>query len=152
MHNAPAVTYPVGRSRFAAALMGSAWLLGASTGALWWVQAPSSAWRLWLVCAVSLASGAWAAWSWWRTPAGSLEWDGEAWRCSFDASALAGRVQVSLDLQRCVLLRWSAGSASHWLWLERRQRAERWDDLRRAVYSRARMEAPREDEPSAATS
>jgi toxin CptA len=69
-----------------------------------------------------------------------------------DTSALAGRVQVSLDLQQCVLLRWSAGRTPHWLWLERRQRPERWDDLRRAVYSRARMEAPREDEPSAATS
>jgi hypothetical protein len=152
MHNAPAVTFPVGRSHFAAALMGSAWLLGALSGTFWWTQAPSSTWRLCVVCGASIAAGAWAAWSWRRAPACSLEWDGDAWRCSIDHSALAGRVQVSLDLQHWILLRWSAGRTVHWLWLERHRRAERWDDLRRAVYSRARIEAPREDEPSAATS
>lgn len=50
---------------------------------------------------------------------------------------------VALDLQGCVLLRWRAGrGAVGWLWLDRASAPARWDDLRRAVYSRAIVDAP----------
>jgi toxin CptA len=151
MHNAPAVTYPVGRSRFAAAMLGIAWLLGAATTLAWWAQSPSAGWRLVGACILLIAAAGCAVWNWSHAPGGTLTWDGEAWRCSLDRSGLAGGVEVNLDLQQWVLLRWSAGRASHWLWLERASCVERWDDLRRAVYSRARLEAPPEPERPAAT-
>jgi toxin CptA len=51
-------------------------------------------------------------------------------------------LEVSLDLQRSMLVRWAGSGGSRWFWLERASRAERWEDLRRAVYSRAAPQAP----------
>ena len=141
MHSAPSVSYPVGRSRFAAALLLAAWLLGGAVIALWWWQSQSPGWRLsaaWLVLA---AAGAFAAWNWWRSVPGTLAWDGQNWNWSGEPRAQTAVLEVSLDLQNCLLLRWTSGDVSGWLWLERTGRTECWDDLRRAVYSRARPEA-----------
>lgn len=150
MHSAPSVSYPVGRSRLAATVLLLLWLLGGVVTALWWFQAPSQAWWLegrWLAVA---AVGAVAAWSWWQGPSGILAWDGETWTWSGDRPDHTGMLEVSLDLQHWLLLRWTCGNASRWLWLERAGRAESWDDLRRAVYSRARIEALPEARPPAA--
>jgi hypothetical protein len=140
MHSAPSVSYPAGRSRFCASLLLLSWLLGGAVTALWWLQAQSPGWRLsaaWLVLA---AAGAFAAWHWWHSEPGILAWNGETWAWSDDRGAHTGTIEVTLDLQRCVLLRWSSENGSRWFWLERAGRAQRWDDLRRAVYSRARLE------------
>ena len=61
-----------------------------------------------------------------------------------------GAIRVALDLQRCMLLHWTALGASRWLGLERAHPADRWDALRRAVYSRARPQTPTQAEPPAA--
>lgn len=143
MHNAPSVSYPAGRSRFEAALLAGAWLLGCAAAALWHFQAPD-AWRLATMLAALCAAGAFASWHWWHSPTGTLAWDGEGWRWSVQPEAAAAAVEVGLDLQWALLLHWSAGNASHWIWLDRAARAERWDDVRRAVYSRARPKAPSE--------
>ena len=148
MHNAPSVSYPAGRSRFAAALLAAVWLAGCAAAALWLRQAPF-AWRPLAMCAALCAAGGFAAWQWWRSPAGVLAWDGQAWRWS--AHPGEGSVTVALDLQRMMLLRWSAPGAARWLWLSRARGAQRWDDLRRAVYSRARPQAPRSAKHPAAT-
>jgi hypothetical protein len=141
MHSAPSVSYPLGRSRFAAALLLLALLLGGAVTALWWFQSQSPGWRLggaWLVLA---AVGAFAGWNWWDCARGNLAWDGETWTWSSDRLVQTGVVEVRLDLQRWLLLRWTSGNASQWFWLDRAGRRERWDDLRRAVYSRAKPEA-----------
>ena len=54
-----------------------------------------------------------------------------------------GEVQVALDLQSHLLVRWQpeAGPVL-WLWLERSRAPLAWGALRRAVYSRARTGAP----------
>jgi toxin CptA len=140
MHSAPSVSYPAGRSRFAAALLLLAWLLGGAVTALWWLQSQSPGWRLIAACLVLAAAGAFAAWNWWHSEAGMLAWGGETWSWSDGRGSHTGTIKVSLDLQRCVLLRWTSEIGSHWFWLERARSAERWDDLRRAVYSRARLE------------
>ena len=70
MHNAPSVSYPAGRSRFAAALLLLAWLMGGAVTAMWWLQSQSPGWRqsaAWLVLA---AAGAFAAWNWWHSETG----------------------------------------------------------------------------------
>jgi len=150
MHSAPSVTYPVGRSRFAGALLALAWLLGAAAAGLWWLQSPSPGWRLGALGFVLAAAGAFAAWGWWHGAQGTLAWDGQSWSWSGDPDGHDSVLEVGLDLQRWLLLRWKSGNASHWLWLERTGRLERWDDLRRAVYSRARLDALPDARPPAA--
>jgi len=149
MHSAPSVTYPVGRSRFAGAILLGIWLLAAGAAALWWARAPEG-WRLGALAAGLAASGGLAARSWLNAPRGTLGWDGEAWTWSRQLDDRANEVFVGLDLQAWLLLRWTAGGTSHWLWLDRASRTDRWDDLRRAVYSRARPQAPQQARPPAA--
>jgi toxin CptA len=149
MHSAPSVTYPVGRSRFAAALLLGLWLAAATAGTLWWLESPST-WRLALMATALAASGAVAARGWAIAPGGAIAWDGQAWSWSGEPEGRAPDLLVGLDLQRWLLLRWTAGGSSHWLWLSRASRAERWDDLRRAVYSRARPQEPQQARPPAA--
>jgi toxin CptA len=148
MHSAPSVTYPVGRSPFAGALLLLIWLLAAAAIGFWWTQA--SGWRLAAAVMVWVASGGWAARQWWRSPTGAVAWDGESWNWAGPEGADSGVLEVSLDLQRTILVRWAGKGASHWFWLERASRAERWDDLRRAVYSRAAPGTP-PDRPRPAT-
>ena len=150
MHSAPSVSYPVGRSRFAAGLLLAAWLLGTAAVALWLNEVRAPGWQRGASVLLVLAAGLGAASSWWRTPAGALSWDGENWCWPAAGQGGAGAVTVGLDLQHWLLLRWTDGSAPRWLWLERARHAERWDDLRRAVYSRARPQALRQEQPPAA--
>jgi toxin CptA len=150
MYSAPSVSYPVGRSRFAAGLLLVAWLLGAAAVALWLIEARAPGWQRGASVLLVLSVGLWAASSWWRTPAGGLIWDGENWCWSAAGQGRTGDVAVGLDFQHWLLLRWTGGSAPRWLWLERARHAERWDDLRRAVYSRARPQALRPEQFPAA--
>jgi toxin CptA len=56
-----------------------------------------------------------------------------------------------LDLQRLLLLRWhGAAGGVQWLWAERARHPDRWDALRRAVYSRATPDALQGAKPPAA--
>lgn len=141
MHSAPSVTYPVGRSPFAGALLLVIWLAAAAAIGLWW-ESGASGGRLGAAVLLWVASGLWAALHWWRSPMGALAWDGESWNWASGDAADSGMLEVSLDLQRSMLVRWAGPGASRWFWLERASRAERWDDLRRAVYSRAALGAP----------
>lgn len=147
MHHAPSVNYPVERSRFAAALLLLAWLLGTGACWLWWIQAQAPGWRLGVASLVMFATGSFAAWSWWRSPRGTLACDGESWTWLADGRVSGGTPEVSLDLQRWLLLHWKGATVSRWLWLVRAGESGRWDDLRRAVYSRPRPQATPEAEP-----
>lgn len=135
MHSAPSVSYPVGRSRFALLVAAVAWLAGAAGIVAWRLHVPASLLESLAVVAVVVAGGAiaWRAWA--RSPIGTLSWDGSAWTWSAGA-AETGSVQAVLDIQRVMLLRWEAGRVTRWLWLERAMQPSRWDDVRRAVYSR----------------
>jgi hypothetical protein len=151
MHSAPSVTYPVERSRTAAALVGLVWLAGAFAAVQWTLQPGAAPARLGAAWTAVLATGSIAARRWWGGPRGLLAWDGTSWTWTSAGQAMAhGGLQVSLDLQRVLLVRWRGEAASRWLWLERASRPEQWDDLRRAVYSRARPEALPLAEPPAA--
>jgi hypothetical protein len=139
MHSAPAVTYPVGRSPLAGALLLLIWLAAAGAIGMWWAEA--SGWRVAAAALLWLGSGLWAGRQWWRSSTGALTWDGEGWIWATSEGGESGRLEVSLDFQRCMLLRWAGKGARRWFWLERASRTQRWDDLRRAVYSRAAPEA-----------
>jgi toxin CptA len=152
MHSAPSVSYPVGRSRFAGALLLCGWLLGAATCIAWRLASPDSAPRSAAAAIALVLAAGLATWHWWRMPAGALRWDQEQWSWRGAGTAAGASPEVALDLQHWMLLRWRAGRHSSWLWLERASRPEQWSDLRRAVYSRARPEAPPAVRPSAAKS
>ncbi|WP_156385624.1 hypothetical protein [Ramlibacter sp. Leaf400] len=152
MHGAPSVSYPVGRSSLVGALLLATWSLGLLAG-LAFAAGGASAARVGAALAACLAAGAWAA-GWWRAqPAGLLAWDAAAWSWSAGGPAVeSGSVQVVLDLQSLLLLRWRSPGRTRWLWVERARLPSRWDALRRAVYSRAtHPEAPPRAEPPSAT-
>ncbi|HWI77834.1 MAG TPA: hypothetical protein VNS31_01465 [Ramlibacter sp.] len=149
MHSAPSVTYPVGRSPVAGALLLAIWLAAAAAIGFWWSGA--SGWRPIAAALLWLASGMWAARQWWRSPGGAVAWDGEVWNWTAGEAADSGMLEVSLDLQRSMLVRCAGNGPSKWFWLERASRAQQWDDLRRAVYSRAAPDAPPDPERSTAT-
>lgn len=151
MHDAPSVTCPVGRSVWAALIVALLWLAGAAVVGLWSAQPQVTAWRVALAWGAVGCGALVSAWSIWRAREGVLAWDGEAWSWSRRGAApAAGRVRPGLDLQRVLLVRWDGGTSGCWLWLERRRCGARWDDVRRAVYSRARPEALPAAEPPVA--
>lgn len=150
MHDAPSVSYPVGRSRWAGACAAALWLCGLAGSLLWAAQAQVAFWRLALAWAAVAVAGLVALLAWWRAPRGVLAWDGSAWTWTPDGGhGLPGEVRVALDAQHLVLVRFRAAGGGAWFWLERGG-GERWDELRRAVYSRAEPAALPDAEPPAA--
>jgi toxin CptA len=133
MHNAPAVSFPVGRSRFQAWFLSTAWLVGTATCVGWITVVDASGWRQAMACAMSMAAGA-AAWTGWqRQTGGSLHWDGLCWRLD---SSITGNLAVHLDFQNFLLLslRLEKGGV-RWLWIDRCAELAHWQAFRRAVHS-----------------
>ncbi len=149
MHNAPSVSYPVGRPRLAGLLAAGLWLAGVAVALLWLHQADMPGWRQGVAAAALLATGAWALLSWIRSPSGELHWDGAAW--TGPCGCGAGAIEVALDLQHVLLVRGQWSGPARWLWLERSRCPHGWLELRRAVFSRARPAAPPRARPPVAT-
>ena len=141
MHNAPSVSYPVGRCAF------QRWLY---LGFICFTSSVLLAWALnqglsvaWTAALSAAALGAWLGWKALRH-VGTLTWDGQVWclhdQNSTDGDAL-GEIDVALDVQKALLLRRLPTSDTlhatpQWLWLGSQTSNERWQDLRRAVYQR----------------
>ncbi len=145
MHSAPAVSFPVGRSRFQGGVILFVFLACSAIALVWHGQTDLAIWRqgLFLVC--SLVTCAIAAVMWRRSPQGSLRWDGQDWSWTEKNESQSGRLSVHLDFQFFLLvsLRTECG-VRLWLWPERQAMALRWHDLRRAVFSRTRV-GPNQD-------
>ena len=156
----PTVLYPLRRSGVLGSALAMLLLVGAA-GLLGWVlqgaaggtsQATAAvAFALWLLAAFS------ALHFWWRQTSGALHWDGQSWvlepgRPGAAILALSDPPQVLVDLQSrlWVHVRFSEGGSA-WLWLDRSLQPERWVDLRRAVYSRARPGADNADKTAPAS-
>ena len=122
----------------AAGLLGLEWLAGLAAALAWTLYDPAAGWRQGLAFALLAACGAFALAAWRRSPVGTLAWDGGEWHFVQREQRLAGRIELRIDLQARLLLAWvpAQGRTRH-LWLERKLAPERWDALRRAVYSRA---------------
>ncbi len=149
MHNAPPVTYPMGRSHFQGFALLGLWLAGMAVLVWWWWWVVQSVdWRLWVMLAAVLTVGLSAGLGWKNSPAGQLRWDGQDW-CwesrGYQSGTPARHLTVALDLQRSLLLRVeNHDHATLWLWASRSAMPERWLDLRRAVHSRRRPSASTE--------
>lgn len=140
MHSAPAVSFPVGRSRFEGWLTGSVIVSGLLAVSLWCLQADALGWRQWLAAALWLMTAWLVGWRWWHSPKGSLAWDGTAWYLAVGDQPLVVVPDVVMDLQQLVLLRLRAPADARvtWVWLDRALNPLRWLALRRAIYTRAR--------------
>ena len=136
MHGAPSVSYPVGRSRFQAALLLALGIGGVFSGLLWRDPTGLSSWRQFVFYSVFTAAWLGAAHAWRHSPAGSLRWDGQAWNWMTGQIKPCGVPEVHLDLQFCLLVTVVLeGGKRLWLWPERRADELRWTALRRAVFS-----------------
>ena len=142
MTDAPAVTYPVGRTPALALLLVGLWSAGALV-ALVMVGlpgAPLGGWAGGLLLGSLLAS-AWGLWDFWRgQKARRLVWDGANWGLREDAAEFLddeARVEVRLDVQRALLLSYRDPSRARplWLWAQASSDAGRWHLLRCALYS-----------------
>lgn len=151
---APSVQYPLRRSRVLGALLLALLFIGAGVVAAWVgfgardaVLSAAVALGLWLLAAAG------AAHFWWSQTRGVLQFDGQAWTLGQTAKSFSGPLALSvapevlLDLQAHLWVRVAPiRHSSQWLWLERSSQPERWMDLRRAVYSRARSGVDNADE------
>lgn len=147
LHSAPAVGFPVGRSRFEAWVSALAWLAGAATCGGWLWQASPWGWRQGLGVALVLGTGTWAWRAWHASTAAVLRWDGQNWWRETGQAAQTGRVAVHLDFQNYLLLSLSVEPGSRdWFWLERRAAPPGWNALRRAAYSQAGRNSPKHTE------
>ncbi len=135
MRSAPAVTFPVGRSRSAVILPGV--ILGAGALALmtWLFQSQAigprhlSAWLVWLIAAVL----AWHHWA--NGPKACLMWDGEQWAWGDADVSVTVVPHVILDLQQTLLLCLSIPKGrTFWIWPERHMSDHGWLPLRRAIF------------------
>lgn len=136
------MTYPVGRARPLALLLAGLWLAGALlTLALWWMpRAPLGGLAGGLLVGSLVATGA-ALLGFWRSQsARRLIWNGACWGLREGAIESAGdevRVEVRLDAQRALLLRYRDPHRARplWLWAQASSDAGRWHPLRCALYS-----------------
>lgn len=147
--NAPSVRYPFRRSGVLGLCLLAAGLLGGAALVAWFVQGSRLVAAPWVtgVAGVLWLVAAGCALQFWLTqPAGVIHWDGQAWsvvtltgRAQEETWALSGPPAVFLDMQSHLWVHvLPAGRRGLWLWLERSGQPERWMDMRRAVYSRAK--------------
>jgi hypothetical protein len=146
MHNAPSVSYPVGRCAFQRWLY-AFFIVLTSTVLLVWVLNQGLTF-VWSVAVIAELLGAFLGWCALGQVA-TLTWDGQVW-CLHDSNqglsleGALGEVNVALDVQKALLLRWQPASDTlHakplWLWLSSQGASHGWQDLRRAVYQRDGM-------------
>ena len=136
MHNAPAVTYPVGRSHIQTWLIGVLLLIGAAVTGWWYWLVAGPDWRQALAAGIWLAGAALAGRGLRRPSLGMLRWDGQHWHWESNGTVLTGSVLPRLDWQAGVLLEFRAEAhRARWLWLERGAQTQRWHALRRALWT-----------------
>ena len=139
MRSAPAVQYPVGRSRFLATACAAVWLLGLALSASWVQLDGYPAWRVPVVLAVLVISGSMAFLSLRNLPVGTLRWDGQAWHWQAIGQTkelVLHLFRIEIDLQFGMVLRWTTeAGAGQWAWVGSRSMPLHWLALRRAMYA-----------------
>ena len=142
MHNAPSVSYPVGRCAFQRftwfALSGIAVIVMLA----WFMLQPVS-WPM-CFCGFVTTLGIGLGWRNFQSQSGILSWNGDGWcwhsRGDGTDDAL-GEVFVAFDAQKALVLRWQPTSGrlamlGTYLWLGQERATQRWLNLRCAVYGR----------------
>jgi hypothetical protein len=142
MHNAPAVSFPVGRSHFQGAFVGALVACAALAESAWSLSLDAVDWRQALAAALWLTTSVILGWSWWQTPTGTLSWDGLTWHWAVGEQSMVIVPMLVLDLQSAVWLRLHATGDGvdewTWVWLDLASNTSRWMALRRAIFSRVK--------------
>ena len=150
MHNAPSVSYPVGRCAFQRKLLLMQTVLSLLL-MLGWALTQPLAW-VWIGVSVVVAMAALVQWRVAvRSQSKTLLWSDGVWLIQPTSMPLSttaarhcvGAVKPVFDGQSTLLLRWQStsdrlGSARRWLWLDQSSSPSQWLDLRRAVYGSLR--------------
>ncbi len=143
MHYAPAVSFPVGRSRFQAGFIALFWLIGVGVQVLWASQLPPSDWRAWLGGGMVLAVGTLAGRAWWKSDRGCIRWDGKSWSFEVAQTGLKSATPEAADLSAVLDFQWAMllvlrveSGRALWVWLDRPVKVADWLALRRAVFAR----------------
>jgi hypothetical protein len=140
MHNAPAVSYPVGRSRFQNWLFVAVSVLGLVGALTWFTQVEVPGWPQWAMLLGTVVTGV-GAWRQWRYPVtGQLAWDGVSWIWTDSKSSVPKQMAVVIHVQSAMLLclRQADQTRRMWIWVDRDASPTRWLALRRAVHQRPR--------------
>lgn len=142
MRQAPAVVFPVTRSRWHLRLGVLLSLLGLAAVAAIAVDQSLVGMQLLVLGCVAFASCGAALRAWQQSPAGHLRWDGQEWFWSGLDNAHPCRAVLRLDVQSCILLSLHAplqngGRLQTWLWLDATPELNgaQWLALRRALLS-----------------
>ncbi len=134
MQGPPAVSLPVGRSRWhigTIAATGFAALLGCT---LLIRQIPTDRAALAVLCFSCLLG--FAIFKWLRSEGGMLRWDGQHWLWTGFGDVSVAQLVPLFDLQSVLLVRLrSEHGQITWLWLEAKTDALQWRAIRRAVYA-----------------
>jgi hypothetical protein len=133
MHQAPAVGFSVGKSRWHWRAIITLWSLGFAVllvfirnQALIGTQAVVAV--CWLLAGIGSLKG------WQNSPSGRLQWDGRQWQWSAWVDAPAVRLDLLLDFQSVMLVGLTTNAQRRvWLWLEPTSDHRQWIALRRAV-------------------
>ena len=146
MHGAPSVSYPVGRSRNAERLLLIVWACGGFCAVAAFYPFDRADWRTGLLAlgVVGAGIGAWRSTLRRAVPA-QLSFDGQHWSLAGPGSrgVQAAEAKIAFDFQSSLLVHLvESRRTQRWVWLDRRAMPERWQDLRRAVYSRAPLAEP----------
>lgn len=149
MHNAPSVSYPVGRCAFQRRLLLAQTVLSLLLMLGWALTQPVT-WA-WLGVSVVLAAMTLLQWRTTGSQSRTLLWSDGVWLIQPTSMPLSttaarhcvGAVKPVFDGQSTLLLRWQStsdrlGSGRRWLWLNQSSSPSQWLDLRRAVYGSLR--------------
>jgi len=149
MHNAPSVSYPVGRCAFQRRLLLAQTVLSLLLMLGWALTQPVT-WA-WLGVSVVLAAMTFLQWRTTGSQSRTLLWSDSVWLIQPTSMPLSttaarhcvGAVKPVFDGQSTLLLRWQStsdrlGSGRRWLWLDQSSSPSQWLDLRRAVYGSLR--------------
>lgn len=138
MYNAPAVTYPVGRSRFQTGLTLAVVLSGGLVQVVWWQLSAAHGVGPLLGLLLWLVTGNWALWHLRRPALGQLVWDGQSWLWCSGMTRQVVEPQVIIDAQHSLLLCLHPESgAARWVWPAHQAQPARWLALRRALFNPA---------------
>ena len=155
----PPVQYPVQRSVVVGMALGGCLLVSAAVLVAWGLRGAGPSWVPIFIAGCLWLCAAAGAWHFWRHQfVGLLRWDGHVWALENLTQgglswALIYPPEVQLDMQTQLWVAVSPeGSRRIWLLLGRSSQPERWLDLRRAVYSRARPGTDNADEFAPASS
>jgi toxin CptA len=153
MHQAPGVCYFTGRSRWHLRCVLALTVVAISNLLVFSLTHPQFELPLALTALALVLAVVVSLLQWYRSPGGSLRWDGQTWHWSGFDNPTQCQVVLRMDWQRMMLVSITGQHrSSQWLWLEAGEDSSAWTALRRAIFSSQGKESAHDETPSASGS